>query len=171
MPTCYFDTEAGSSRSLHESGAWAYAACPDTRVWCVCFAVDDGEVQSWTPGDPVPEVFTAIAVDPTGWEVVAHGVEFDRAIYEHILVARHGFPSLPLDIQHCSMSLALANAYPAELARLCSALGIAYQKDREGALLMRQMALPRKNRKGEKGIHWIVDAEKLAQLITYCARD
>ena len=48
---------------------------------------------------------------------MAHGIEFDRAIYEHILVVRHGFPPLPLDIQHCSMSLALANAYPAELAR------------------------------------------------------
>jgi DNA polymerase len=78
---------------------------------------------------------------------------------------------LPLDIQHCSMSLALANAYPAELARLCSALEIEYQKDREGALLMRQMARPRKNRKGEKGIHWVFDAEKLARLITYCAHD
>ena len=171
MPTLYFDTETGSPLSLHESGSWAYAACPDTRVWCVCFAVDDGEVQSWTPGDPVPEVFTAIAVDPTGWEVVAHGIEFDRAIYEHILMARHGFPQLPLDIQHCSMSLALANAYPAELARLCFALEIEYQKDREGALLMRQMARPRKNRKGEKGIRWVFDAEKLARLITYCAQD
>src|SRR6516165_7610290 len=61
--------------------------------------------------------------------------------------------------------------YPAELARLCSALEIEYQKDREGALLMRQMARPRKNRKGEKGIHWVFDAEKLARLITYCAHD
>jgi CHC2 zinc finger/Toprim domain len=171
MPTLYFDTETGSPRSLHEHGAWAYAACSDTRVWCLCFAVDDGKVQSWTSGDQVPDVFTAIAADSTGWDVVAHGIEFDRAIYEHILVARHGFPPLPLDIQHCSMSLALANAYPAELARLCSALGIVYQKDREGALLMRQMALPRKNRKGEKGIHWVFDAEKLARLITYCAQD
>ena len=99
MPKLYFDIETGSPRSLHENGAWSYAACPDTRVWCACFAVDDREVQSWTPGDPVPEVFTAIAADPTGWEVVAHGIEFDRAIYEHILVARHGFPPLPLDIQ------------------------------------------------------------------------
>lgn len=56
MPTLYFDIETGSPRSLHEHGAWAYAACPDTRVWCLCFAVDDGEVQSWTSGDPVPDV-------------------------------------------------------------------------------------------------------------------
>jgi DNA polymerase len=149
----------------------ACRAFHDTLGWCVCFAFYDGEVQSWTRNDPVPDVFTRIAADPTGWEVVAHSFEFDRAIYEHILVARHGFPHLPLDIQHCSMSLALANAYPAELARLCSALEIEYQKDREGALLMRQMARPRKNRKGEKGIHWVLDAEKLGRLITYCAQD
>jgi hypothetical protein len=150
MPTLYFDTETGSPCSLHEQGAWAYAACSDTRVWCICLAVDGGEVQSWTPVDPVPDVFKKIAADPTGWEVVAHGIEFDRAIYEHILVARHGFPPLPLEVQHCSMSLALANAYPAELARLCSALEIEYQKDREGALLMRQMRVRAKTRKVRK---------------------
>ena len=118
IPTLYFDIETGSPRSLHESGAWAYAVCPDTRVWCVCFAVDGGEVQSWTPNDPVSDVFTGIAADPTGWEVVTHGFEFDRAIYEHILLPRYGFPPLPLEVQHCSMSLALANAYPAELAQI-----------------------------------------------------
>ena len=68
-------------------------------------------------------------------------------------------------------ALALANAYPWELGRLCSALHIEYQKDREGALLMRQMARPRKNRKGEKGIHWAFVPEDLARLITYCAQD
>ena len=31
MPMLYFDTETGGPRSLHESGAWAYAACPDTE--------------------------------------------------------------------------------------------------------------------------------------------
>jgi len=174
MPTLYFDTETGSPRSLHESGAWAYAACPDTRIWCLCFAVDNSEVHSWVPDDPVPEVFKTIAADPANWQVLSHNIEFDRAIYEHILVARYGFPSLPLDIQHCSMALALANAYPPELARLCAALGIEYQKDREGMKLMREMASPqkkRKDKKGDKGLHWLLDAERLARLITYCAQD
>src|SRR5262245_8107471 len=76
MPRLYFDIETGSPRSLHEHGAWAYAACPDTRIWCLCFAVNNGEVQSWTPGDPLPDVFTAIAADPTGWQIVAHGIPF-----------------------------------------------------------------------------------------------
>jgi len=69
------------------------------------------------------------------------------------------------------MALALVNAYPPELARLTEALEIAYPKDREGMLLMRQMSRPRKNRRGEKGIHWVFDAEKLARLVQYCARD
>src|SRR5262245_55906512 len=72
------------------------------------------------------------------------------------------------------MALALANAYPPELARLCAALGIEYQKDREGMKLMREMASPqkkRKNKKGDEGLHWLFDAERLARLITHCAQD
>src|SRR5207245_1573630 len=62
-------------------------------------------------------------------------------------------------------------AHPPELARLCSALDIAYQKDREGVKLMREMAGPRKNKKGDKGIHWLFNADRLARLIRYCIRD
>src|SRR5262249_55865663 len=110
MPTLYFDIETGSPCSLHQAGAWAYAAWPDTRVWCVCFGCDDGEVQSWTPGDPVPEVFATIAADPSDWKIVSHGIDFDGTIYDNILVPRYGFPALPFEVRHCSMALALVHA-------------------------------------------------------------
>jgi Toprim domain/CHC2 zinc finger len=170
MPVLYIDVESGSPVSLHQGGVWAYAACPDTRVWCVCFARDDGEVQSWTPDDPVPGIFATIAANPADWKIIAHG-DFDGVIYDQLLVLCHGFPPLPLEVWHCSMTLALVNAHPAELARLCSALGLDYQKDRDGKKLMRELAKPRKNKKGEKGIHWLIDADRLARLIAYCGQD
>jgi CHC2-type zinc finger protein/Toprim domain-containing protein len=170
MPVLYIDVESGSPISLHQAGVWAYAACPNTRIWCVCFACDDGEVQSWTPDKPVPDIFAAVAANPTDWKIVAHG-DFDGVVYDQILVPRHGFSPLPLDAWHCSMALALANAYPADLARLCVALAIEYQKDRDGKKLMREMAKPRKNKKGEKGIRWLDDADRVARLIKYCAQD
>src|SRR5262249_27275505 len=112
------------------------------------------------------------ARDPT-WRLIAHNFEFERAMLEHVLVPKHGFPSIPLEVQHCSMAVALANAYPAELETLAKALKLPYQKDREGLLLMGQMSHPRKPRKGEDktALHWIFDAEKLARLIEYCAQD
>ena len=118
------------------------------------------------PGDPVPEPFLAAARDPKSWRLIAHNYEFERAILEHVLIPKHGFPSIPLEAQHCSMAVALANAYPAELETLAKALELPYQKDHEGLLLMRQMSRPRKPRKGEDKsvLHWVFDAEKLQRL-------
>jgi hypothetical protein len=41
---------------------------------------------------------------------------------ERVLIPRYGFPPIPLEAQHCSMAVALANAYPAELETLAKAL-------------------------------------------------
>jgi DNA polymerase len=65
MPDLFWDIETRSPVSLEDAGAWRYAADPATEVLCIGFAVDDGEVQIWTPGQPVPEVFITAATDPT----------------------------------------------------------------------------------------------------------
>jgi DNA polymerase len=88
-------------------------------------------------------------------------------------VPRYGFRLLALEAQHCTQALALANGYPAELDRLARALGLDYQKDRDGVRLMREMSRPRKLRKGEsrKELHWVDDPEKLARFIEYGRQD
>ena len=103
---------------------------------------------------------------------VAHNSNSNVPSLSTCSVLKHGFPSIPLEVQHCSMAVALANAYPAELETLAKALELPYQKDREGLLLMRQMSHPRKPRKGEDktALHWIFDAEKLARLIDIARR-
>src|SRR5262245_25785950 len=182
MPNVYWDVESRSAASLRLVGPWNYAAHATTEAICICYAVDDGEVQTWinqrlldpqAAAQPVPEPFLAVAHDPEGWRLISHNYEFERAILEHVLVSRHEFPSISIEAQHCSMAVALANAYPAELELLARALELPYQKDREGLLLMRQMSRPRKPRKSEDKsvLHWVFDAEKLARLIEYCAQD
>jgi len=37
---------------LKAAGAWKYAADPHTEVTCCAYAVDDGQVTLWTPGNP-----------------------------------------------------------------------------------------------------------------------
>jgi DNA polymerase len=71
------------------------------------------------------------------------------------------------------MTLALANAYPAELELLAQALGLPYQKDIEGIRLMRAMSRPRKPHKGEDKsvLHWLFDLDKLRRLVRYGQRD
>ena len=183
MQEIFWDFESRSAINLKNSGSWRYAADPTTEILCLCYAIENGDALTWLPQwvtkqlglpeQPVPEVFCDIAANPSEWKTVAHLAEFERSLYERILVPRHGFPPLPLEVQHCSMTLALANGYPAELDLLSQALELEYRKDMEGVRLMRAMSRPRKPRRGEdKGtLQWMFDAEKLQRLILYCRRD
>jgi hypothetical protein len=94
----YWDIETYSQVSLKERGAHVYASDPSTGIHFLCYAVDDGEVQTWKPGDPVPVQFT----DPTRYLFVSDNWTFERAIHAEILVKRFGFPTIPTRNQDCA---------------------------------------------------------------------
>jgi Toprim domain/CHC2 zinc finger len=162
-----------STVNLTLSGAWKYAAHPSTSVLCMYIAVDDGEPERWLPGDPIPAAFIAASQHPADWKLIAHNHEFERAIYELILVPRFGFPSIPLAVQHCTQQLASRNAYPAELGLLSQALGLPYRKDPAAARAMRDLSRPRKPRRGEdrNQVYWIEDEAKRQLLFERCRLD
>src|SRR5262245_18203475 len=137
MPTVFGDIETCSQRNLKACGAFIYATDPSTDVLCLCYAVDDGNIQVWKPGDPVPAPFANPAdYDPFVWD----NWHFDREIYTRILVPRYGFTPIPLERQDCAQRLALANAYPAELDLRCEALGVPYRKDPEARKAMLRLS-------------------------------
>ena len=164
MPTLYIDIESRSACNLKTRGAWHYASDPSTEPLMLCWAVDDSEVATWRPGDPVPAPFIA-ASNTDGWDVIAHNWDFERFFYELILIPRFGFPSIPPDRWHCSMRLALANAYPAELGLLSQALGLPYRKDPEALRALHAVSRPRKNGS------WNEDPAKLALVHERCVSD
>jgi DNA polymerase len=171
MPLLFRDIETRSAINLKKAGAWRYAADPSTQILCIAYAVDDGPVETWTPGQPIPEVFRAAAADP-GWLVVAHNDQFESAIEECILRPL-GWPLVPLDRRQDTMAMALAAALPASLHAAAEALGLPVQKDVEGHRLMLQMSKPRRPRKNEDPhkTYWIDDPEKRLRLRQYCAVD
>jgi len=61
MPILHRDYETRSVADLKRVGAHVYAALATTDVWCCAYAVDDGDVQLWTPGMPVPVEFIEAA--------------------------------------------------------------------------------------------------------------
>src|SRR5262249_50713626 len=132
---------------LRDCGSYIYATDPTTQVLCLSYAIADGDPQLWLPPDPVPLVFFEIASNPGDWELVAHNYVFERDILENILIPEHGFPSIPLEIQHCSQRLALANAFPAELGLLAQALDLPYRKDPAARKAMLQVSRPKAQRK------------------------
>jgi DNA polymerase bacteriophage-type len=166
------DIETKSTLDLTEVGAWRYAGDPTTDVWCVAYAVDDGPVQLWIPGRPVPGEFSAAARDPD-WLIVAHNDAFERAVEERILAPRYSWPLVPIERHRCTMAMALASALPAGLDSVAEVLKLSAGKDDTGARLMRTMARPRKPRAGEDpaGIYWHDNPEKLERLYSYCRQD
>ena len=104
MPILCRDYETRSPLDLRKVGAHKYAADPRTEVLCVAYAVDDGPVQLWLPGDPVPPEFFEAAANPS-WAVCAHNDAFESAIEQHVLAPRYGFPIIPLERHRCTMAM------------------------------------------------------------------
>jgi len=162
-----WDTETISDVSLKERGAHNYAMHPRTDVHFVCFAVDGGEVQTWRPGDPVPEVFA----NPAGTKFVSHNWTFENAILRHVLIPRYGFIPIAWDHQDCAMRLALASAYPAELGLCCEALGLPFRKDPEARKAMLRLSRPQPVKKPKKPVDPAQRERDLALLMERCQSD
>jgi DNA polymerase len=172
MPTLYRDYETRSTHDLREVGAWRYTISNTTDVWCAAYALDDGPIKLWVPGDPVPEEFIAAAQDPT-WIVVAFNDQFERLVERHILAPRYGWPEIPIERHRCLQAAALALALPAKLEKVAEALHLEHRKDKTGAKHMLRMAKPRKPRPGEdaKSIYWADTPEDRERLGEYCKGD
>ena len=147
MRSAYWDIETRSAANLRECGSHIYAIHATTEPLCLIFAVDDGEPQLWLPTKPPPAVFLDIAANPEGWRLISHNWTFENAILEHVLIPRYGFRPIPIEIQDCSLTLALSNAYPAELGLLAEALGLPYRKDPAARRAMLAVSRPKANRK------------------------
>ena len=120
-----------------------------TEVLCAAFAVDDGPVQLWRPGDPIPPEFFEAAANPS-WVVAAHNDAFETAIEQHVLHARHGWPIIPLERHRCTQAMCLALGLPARLSAAADALELENRKDAAGERLMHQMSKPRTRAPGRR---------------------
>jgi DNA polymerase len=170
MLTLFRDLETKSTLDLRNTGAWRYSTHPTTDVWCCAYAVDDGPVQIWTPGQAVPDVFVEAATN-LDFLIVAHNDQFERLIEQHVLAPRYGWPIVPIERHRCTMAAALAMALPAGLEKVAQALGLEQRKS--DSTLMKRMARPRRPRQGEdpNGVYWFDDPERLELLRAYCKQD
>ena len=150
----FLDFETKSEVDLFKHGAYRYAKHPSTDVLCMCWAIDDGPVQTWVPGDPVPSL-------PEESLLAAHNSQFDRLIWNHVAVRRYGFPEVPLERWTCTAAQARARGYPGSLENLGKALGLKRQKDKRGGELIRKMSVP----------PFEFSEKLLAEMAEYCKRD
>jgi DNA polymerase len=166
------DYETRSKVSLKKVGIHRYVTDPSTEVVFGAFAVDDGPVRVWRPGDPLlPEIIEA--ANNTNWRVAAHNDPFESAIEQYILALRFNWPLVSIERHRCTMAMASAAGLPARLGMLADALNLANRKDRGGERLMHQMSKPRRIRKGEdlNGVYYFDDPERLERWQSYMCRD
>jgi DNA polymerase len=172
MHSVFWDLETRSTVSLRDCGSYIYSIDPSTQILCLVYAVDNEEPQLWLPTNsaPPPPVFLEVADNPNGWQLIAHQYTFEGDILDNILVAKHGFRPIPLEVQYCTQRLALANGYPAELDLLAQALGLPFRKDPAARRAMMAVSRPRK-RKATTVPIWDEDPAKLQLLYERCKLD
>jgi DNA polymerase bacteriophage-type len=170
--TLHWDIESRSPADLKKVGVYVYASNPATEIICLSYAVDDGAVKTWRPGDPVPDEFKEAATNPS-WTSAAHNSAFETTMAQFILHPRHGFPLIPVERQRCTQAMSLALGLPAKLNKLADALEQVNRKDMAGERLMHMMSKPRKPRTYEdpNGVYWHDEPDKVQRLIAYNVQD
>lgn len=144
----WLDFETRSTCDLKSRGVYNYAQDLTTEVLCMSYAVDDGEVLTWLPGQPLPDL--------TGHRIMAHNAAFERLILWYVLQV-----NIPLEQFYCTAAQARANCAPGSLEDVGRFMGASMKKDHRGAALIRKMCVP----------PYQESAELTAEMIQYCEQD
>lgn len=163
------DLETRSPVDLKKSGAYRYFENPHTSILCAAWAIDDGPVSVWLPGERCPLGIQAAVA--SGAEISGWNVNFERQGWNHILGPRHGWPVPHLDQYRDTAAQAAAQALPRALEKAANVLQMPERKDLAGSVLMRNMSRPRKPHKGEprQAIYWYEG--DIGRLAEYCKQD
>jgi DNA polymerase len=162
------DFETRSTVDLRKTGVYPYAQHETTDVYCMAYALPGKPIQVWEPGDDVPLEVVEAAFD--GTTLCAWNAQFERIIWDNIMVPRYGFPALQLEQWHCTASQAALMSLPRSLDQASKALGVATEKDMAGNRLMQTMCRPRRI-EDDGTIVWWTERDRVERLKEYCATD
>ena len=121
------------------------------------YAVDDGEVATWLPGMPFPDI--------AGHQIMAHNAAFERLVFWYVLCPTLGIPEPPLERFTCTAAQARANCLPGSLEDVGRAVSSKMKKDHRGSALIRLLSVPRKDGTFND------DPTLMAEFFAYCEQD
>ncbi len=157
----WIDLETRSQEDLIKHGLERYARHPTTQVICMAYAFDDEPIQFWWAQEEFPQ--QVIDHFLSGGAVTAHNAEFERALFEWVICPDYDFEPAHLEQWRCSMVMALTSGFPGGLDGAASAIGVPFQKHKEGRRLIMTYCAPNFLRNFEND-----DAELMK---TYCSLD
>jgi DNA polymerase len=150
----WLDFETRSECDLPARGPYNYARHPSTQVLCMAYAIDDGDVELWTPDQPFPrEILTH--------QIRAHNAAFERLILWYVLCPDLDLPEPALEQFYCTAAQARSNCAPGSLEDVGRFAGASMKKDHKGAALVRKCCLP----------PFKHTPQDLADLFEYCKQD
>jgi len=155
MKTLWIDFETRSRCDLKAHGVYNYCRDPSTDVLCMSWAFDDDEVQTWLPGQPLPDEVR----NHTG-QIRAHNAAFERLVFWYVLQM-----DFALEQFYCTATQARANCAPGSLEDAGRFAGAAMRKDHRGSQLVRALCIPRPDGTFND------DAALMTALVEYCERD
>jgi len=143
----WLDFETRSECDLKTAGVYNYARHDTTEVLCMSYAIDDGPVNTWRPGEPMPRL---------DGQIRAHNAAFERLIFWHVLQM-----PIPLEQFYCTATQARANCAPGSLEDVARFAGSDMRKDHRGNYLVRKLCIP----------PFSDDARLMQELVEYCEQD
>ena len=163
------DFETRSAVDLRKTGVYKYAADPSTDIWCMAYKAPwSDDVLVWQPGDEVDAHLEDWI--RAGGLLSAWNANFERTIWNEIMVGRYQWPDTRINQWRCTMAQASAMGLPRALGQAAAVLGVEEQKDKTGAALMLRMARPRKVN-ADGSYTWWDTKDKLDTLVAYCRQD
>lgn len=134
------DFETKSPINLTTRGGYVYAQHPDTDALMASYQFGDGPIERWRPGQPCPPAIVEHVA--AGGEILAFNASFERLIWWHVMVPKHGWPKPELRQFRCTAVAAAAMSLPRSLDRLGTALDLPVKKDKRGKELMKIHSIP-----------------------------
>ena len=169
----HIDFETRSAADLKAVGTYEYACDPTTEVICMAWAIDNLEVEVWTPDQPFPQMLAYLI--SRGEKVSGWNVSFERCIWENVCRPKYKFPPVGFFQWECTMSRAAAVGLPQSLDMCAKALGLEHTKDTRGKRVMLKLARPRRVNEGKdllgREIIWWDDRVDRETVYRYCATD
>jgi DNA polymerase len=163
------DFETRSAVDLRKTGVYKYASDSSTDIWCMAYKAPwSDDVQVWLPGNEMDAHLEDWIVE--GGLLSAWNANFERTIWNEIMVSRYQWPRTSIKQWRCTMAQASAMGLPRALGQAASVLGVEEQKDKAGAALMLRMARPRKVN-ADGSYTWWNTKDKIDTLVAYCIQD
>jgi DNA polymerase len=167
--TVSIDFETRSAVDLRKTGVYKYAADQSTDIWCMAYKAPwSDDVLVWQPGDAVDTHLEDWIM--AGGLLSAWNANFERVIWNEIMVGRYQWPATKIKQWRCTMAQASAMGLPRALGQAAAVLGVEEQKDKTGAALMLRMARPRKVN-ADGSYTWWNTKDKVDALVAYCRQD